>query len=138
MRLRELGDRHRTTLLCIDSYDNGVPSGRFFHPYCSESQSFHSLTQLLTRMEQVLEEAAFPASYTDTRTFSDPPLPAPAPDGTFRPRQGETATFAVHILFRRNSSWQGSVSWLEGGREQSFRSVLELILLLDSALRAAA
>ena len=32
-------------------------------------------------------------------------------------------------------NWQGSVTWVEGKREQSFRSVLELILLIDSALR---
>ena len=43
-------------------------------------------------------------------------------------------TFAVRILFRQNASWQGSVTWLEGNREESFRSVLELIFLMDSAL----
>ena len=47
---------------------------------------------------------------------------------------GKLATFYVRILFRQNASWQGSVAWLEGGSEQRFRSVLELLLLLDSAL----
>ncbi|MBQ3147093.1 MAG: hypothetical protein IJB91_05120 [Oscillospiraceae bacterium] len=49
-------------------------------------------------------------------------------------RPGDLATFAVKILFRQNASWQGSVTWLEGKREQSFRSVLELILLMSTAL----
>jgi len=48
--------------------------------------------------------------------------------------RGEQETFDVKILFRQNASWQGSVVWLEQKQEQSFRSVLELILLFDSAL----
>ena len=47
---------------------------------------------------------------------------------------GEKATFFLKVLFRQNAGWQGSVTWLEGGQEQSFRSVLELLGLLDSAL----
>lgn len=49
-------------------------------------------------------------------------------------REGRCATFAVRVLFRQNASWQGSVSWLEGSREESFRSALELAFLMDSAL----
>ncbi|MCI9263720.1 MAG: hypothetical protein HFF06_04025 [Oscillospiraceae bacterium] len=49
-------------------------------------------------------------------------------------RTGELATFDIRILFRQNSSWQGSVLWQEGDREESFRSVLELVLLMDSAM----
>ena len=53
------------------------------------------------------------------------------------PRRGALATFRLRILFRQNSSWQGFVSWVEGRQEESFRSTLELLMLLDSALRAA-
>jgi len=42
----------------------------------------------------------------------------------------------VKVLFRQNASWQGSIAWLEGKREESFRSVLELLLLIDSAVSA--
>ena len=38
------------------------------------------------------------------------------------------------MIFRQNASWQGSVTWLDKGREESFRSVLELLLLMDSAI----
>lgn len=41
----------------------------------------------------------------------------------------------MRILFRQNASWQGSVLWREGGQEERFRSALELVLLMDSALR---
>ena len=44
------------------------------------------------------------------------------------------ATFKLSILFRQNSSWQGSVLWLEEDSEAQFRSALELVKLIDSVL----
>ena len=49
---------------------------------------------------------------------------------------GRLAPFIVRILFRQNASWQGSVVWVEGRQEERFRSALELVLLMDSALTA--
>jgi len=50
------------------------------------------------------------------------------------PQMGKQATFAVNILFRRNASWQGSLTWLDEKETITFRSVLELISLMNSAL----
>ena len=47
---------------------------------------------------------------------------------------GRCATFSVHVYARQNSSWQGRVRWLEGKREENFRSVLELMCFLESVL----
>ncbi|MBQ3574429.1 MAG: hypothetical protein IJA26_02060 [Clostridia bacterium] len=49
-------------------------------------------------------------------------------------RRGAKATFELQILFRQHSSWQGLLKWREKNIEQSFKSALELILLIDSAL----
>ena len=51
-----------------------------------------------------------------------------------KPHNGDVATFAVRVLFRQNASWQGSVVWLEGKKEEKFRSALELFNLMGSAL----
>lgn len=45
------------------------------------------------------------------------------------------AVFVVRIHFRRNSTWQGTITWTDSKRTQNFRSALELIRLMDSALR---
>lgn len=45
-----------------------------------------------------------------------------------------TGTFVIKILDRQNSTWQGSVSWIDEQREQYFRSALELLKLIDGAL----
>ncbi len=127
------GEEYRTTLVCVDSYQKGVPQGRFYNPYMEAEQTFQSLTQFLQSMERTLEMMDFPKAFTTTRTF------APLPDNATGPplsqsKSGTQATFAIKILFRQNASWQGSITWLEGKREQSFRSVLELILLMSTAL----
>jgi len=43
-------------------------------------------------------------------------------------------TFLVKIKYRQNSSWQGSVQWVEGGKTQNFKSCLELMRLMDTAV----
>ena len=43
-------------------------------------------------------------------------------------------SFVVDILQTRNATWQGTVTWVDGGETQSFRSALELLRLIDSAL----
>lgn len=130
------GNEYRATTVCIDRYDNGVPVGRFFNSYLDTGQTFESLTQFLCQMEQTLNAMNFPRSFTAARTFAEAPKDRPRePSPEFR--KGQKATFVVKVLFRQNASWQGSILWQEGGREQSFRSVLELIFLMDSALHQA-
>lgn len=43
-------------------------------------------------------------------------------------------TVIVKILEEQNNTWQGTVTWVETGRTVPFRSVLELIRLMDSAV----
>lgn len=133
MAANGFGEEYRTTMVCVDSYHNGVLRGRFHNPYMRTEQQFLSLTQFLQGMEAALETMDFPKAYTATRTFAPIPEIKPGePKGMGKP--GTLATFAVRILFRQNASWQGSVTWMEGKREQSFRSALELILLMSTAL----
>lgn len=43
-------------------------------------------------------------------------------------------TFVVNIIDTQNSSWQGTVSWTGEKSVKPFRSALELIKLIDSAM----
>ena len=134
---RVSGNEYRLTVVCIDSYREGVLAGRFYNPYVPAGESFQSLTQFLRKMEDLLDGMSFPQSFTAARGFTSPPEVDAAQPPDESPREGRLATFGVRVLFRQNASWQGAVSWLEGGREESFRSVLELILLMDSVLAEA-
>ena len=50
------------------------------------------------------------------------------------PAQEVIATFIVKVIFRQGASWQGMLTWIEGEKEVSFRSALEMIKLMDGAL----
>ena len=76
-----------------------------------------------------------PQSYNRLRTFAQTPDGERAENSPIGPLTGDVATFELKILFRQHASWQGTILWKEGRQEQSFRSVLELIHLMDNALR---
>jgi len=44
-------------------------------------------------------------------------------------------TFEITVKFMQNSTWQGQIHWVEQDRRQSFRSALELLKLMDEALK---
>lgn len=132
--LKSWGDTFRTSVICVDDFKDSVPKGRIYSSGSSDGTVFQSLIQFLTEMERILDEMDFPKPFTAVRTFGDP-VQRTAQSLNTTIRAGKQATFAVKVLFRQNTSWQGSVVWLEKKKEQSFRSVLELILLLNSALQ---
>ncbi len=133
MKANTWANEYRTTIVCVDSYEDQKLCGRFYNPYFPEGKTFRNLIQFIKELDQTLNQMNFPQSFTAIRNFS------PMPDLSTGPPEvdilaGNKATFALRILFRQNASWQGSITWLEGKREQSFRSVLELIFLMDSAV----
>lgn len=131
------GNAYRATTVCVDAYRHRVLTGRLYNPALPpEGRRFESLVEFLLVMEELLNEMHFPQSFTAMRSFRGPQARASVPAGD-RMEAGQLATFTVSVFFRQNASWQGSVSWLETGREESFRSVLELILLMNSALETS-
>ena len=123
------------TIICIDSYHNSIPVGRIYSP-SAEAVQFQSLSQFLIKMEELLDDAQKPQSFTTPRAFAATDyLNAGVPTTDFL--RGKEATFTLQVLFRQHTSWQGTITWVEEQMEQSFRSVMELIFLMDSALRKA-
>ena len=134
MKQRISGNEYRTTILCVDSYKDSILQGRFFNPYDKNGQTFTCAADFLVKMENMLDKMNFPQAFNAIRSFT--PVPAVQSDAPETSTSGKVATFGIKILFRQNASWQGSVSWLEGKSEQSFRSFMELLLLIDGACRA--
>lgn len=46
---------------------------------------------------------------------------------------GHIASFLIRVG-KHNGTWQGSISWTDKGVTKNFRSTLELIKLMDSAV----
>ena len=125
----------RTTLVCIDDYTNKIMRGRIYNPHLPNGVEFAGVMDLLLQMEKMFEDLKCPQAFSSLRTFRPGNGERVAPAEASKDiREGAVATFSLRILFRQNSSWQGSVMWHEGKTEEPFRSVLELLMLMDSAL----
>lgn len=132
------GEPYRIIRCCVDSYEDNTVAGRFFSQSFDEGAvEFRSMVDFLLKVENIFDEAQFPQSYTAKRSFAPlPELTLLGEDGQTK-HTGEKATFLIRVMFRQHASWQGTVTWVEGKGEQHFRSVLELILLMDSALASS-
>lgn len=118
----------------ITSYDYKRPCGTLTGPNWGKPVSFNSLMQLLLAMDAFMDRENLPQRAEEHRTFG-----AAAPPQT--PEEGSEeaeplATFQIRVLFRQNASWQGSLVWVEKNMDAQFRSVMELVRLMDSALSA--
>ena len=129
----------KTSMVCIDSYDNRILTGRIFNPFLDAEVPFHSTMEFLREMDALLQDLQFPQSFFENREFphaQEAKRKGDTPSASAG-QKGRLATFSLRIMFRQNSSWQGSLTWMEGKLEESFRSALELLLLVDSALDRA-
>ncbi|MDD6032262.1 MAG: hypothetical protein PUC47_02080 [Oscillospiraceae bacterium] len=138
--------------ICVDSFHGGLAQGRLHNYYYPEEISFHSLDQLLLAIEDLMNLAQSPQPDTDLRrtftasrrrrTESADKQDAHAsitgkPCGNlyeFRTPRGRVANFYLRIYARQHASMQGTLLWNERRMQMSFRSALELLLLLRNAL----
>ncbi|MEA4933585.1 MAG: hypothetical protein VB071_08435 [Lawsonibacter sp.] len=47
------------------------------------------------------------------------------------------ASFYIHVMYRQNASMQGCIVWIDTKNEAHFRSAMELLYLLQSAIKLA-
>lgn len=124
----------RTLTLCIDSYENKVLTGRIWQGGSGSELTFNSCMSMITSLENLFNEQEMPQPERVMRSFVSRRSECSDSWKTRGTNVGQLATFQITVLFRRNSSWQGSVTWLESEKQIAFRSVLELLLLIDGAL----
>ena len=124
----------KVSVIHITGYRDKNFEGVLQNAYYKDRKAFRNLTQLLFLIESLQDELQYPQKGMETRSFKGEPT-APLQATKLEHPPGEPiATFKLHLLFRQNASWQGSVIWVEEGVEAQFRSVLELVSLMDSVL----
>ena len=129
-------------VLCIEQRRGSELAGRFYHRYSAEPIAFSDLGQMTLLMEKLYDDLQFPFAGTNERRFSDS---ATAPrmrqekeermsDDQLLQKHGDIGTFIVRVQHRQNSSWQGRITWMEEDKTICFRSVWEMIKLIESAM----
>lgn len=126
--------------VCVDESQASEISGRLYHGYSQEPQSFENVVQLIRYMADFYDSIRFPESSVVLREFtSEKRAMEELHEKSMEYQQlmeqnGICATFHIFVKYRQNATWQGSVNWVEKKEKQQFRSALELLKLIESAL----
>lgn len=126
--------------VCVDESRASEISGRLYHCYSREPQSFENIVQLIRYMEEFYDSIRFPESSVVLREFrSEKQKIREKQEKSMEYRQlmeqsGTCATFHIYVKYRQSATWQGSVTWVDKKEKQQFRSALELLKLIESAL----
>ena len=128
----------RASIIKVVSYEQKNMKGLLVNPYFGREVYFENLTQLIFLIEGMLDDLNCPQKGMENRNFRKEETPPPkAVEAAPVPEVGPVvASFKLNILFRQNASWQGSIVWMEKAMESQFRSLLELIMLMDGVLSA--
>lgn len=127
-------DYYRKNIVCIDDYREKIPGGRICYSDQEQIICFQGVMEFLQGMEHIQRQSGFTGEESEYRVFSAVKEANIRMEQAEAALKGAAATFVVQIFFRRGQSWQGKILWMEAQREESFRSVMELLWLMDSAL----
>ena len=134
--------------LLVDARTERDITGRLLHLYAQEAVSFAGGSDMVIRLDELYDEWKYPQRATAQRYFKEAKdAQAKRSDTHLNDRdkvrtidelyeaRGEMATFILQVEYRQNSSWQGHVIWVEKEQMRPFQSVLELMRMIDRALR---
>lgn len=135
-------DNFSITQVYVREAEEGDHGGFLVHPGTGLAWPFGNVLDLMDRYEQLFNGLDYPQATHRMRTMGDN---TPAKEMInlrdksvdFAAKPNEKPTFIVKIHYRQNASWQGTIQWVEKNITQSFRSTLELIKLIDSAVGEA-
>lgn len=129
-------------VLCVDNVEGRRWSGRLYHGYSREKINVHSVEELVYSLEQVYDYLNFPHATMNSRSFQKdnkqaqriPEREKIMRDEELLSKHGDMGTFIIRVQHRQNSSWQGRITWMDQDKTMYFRSIWELVKLIDSAL----
>ena len=130
-------------ILCVDGINTAGCIGRYYHSYSQDPVEFSSLAEMLFTMEKLFDELNFPRRGNAERTFTPAQHVNHADnkekikvmsDKELLEHHGEQETFIVRVQHRQNNTWQGRITWADKNKTMNFRSIWEMIHLMEDAL----
>ena len=130
-------------VVCVQHVDQHEFSGEFHHAYDRDPVPFSSEVELLIRLDEFFDSLKFPFSATSSRNFirhaNTPTDMITEEDRVMEDKDilmnhGEVGTFIIRVQQRQNSSWQGRITWVDEDKTVYFRSVWDMMKLIDEAL----
>lgn len=129
-------------MLCVDRYGKGIIEGRMYHGYQKEGIPFYGYEEIIKTAEKLFNALGFPFMGTGFRDISgnvcsygrEKDMERVLSEEELLGQHGNTGTFVIKVQHRQHSSWQGRVTYLEEDKSVCFRSLLELIKIIDAIL----
>ena len=124
-------------VLHITSYEAKNFRGWVYNEHFQKKIQFFELCGMLNAMESLYDTLSFPQATFQSRHFGKvkkSKIIAGEAVNQMEIEEKDRATFVVHVKFRQNATWQGTIQWVDTNKTQSFRSTLEMIKLIDEAL----
>lgn len=129
--------------ICVNHVDQGDYSGQIWNLYEHTPVTYVNTMDMLKKMDLFFNRLDFPQESTVCRTFGkaadrgrkkqEEVLKQMESNEMFR-NKGDKATFIINVKYRQNATWQGEVIWVDKKETKFFRSALELLKLMDSAM----
>jgi len=123
--------------------EQGKIQGALHSRYLEEPYLFTDLYKMIHKMEEIFDFNGFPQAFLSPRTFKGGKSGAKiinlennenmSQEFNIDP-DSKKCTFEITVRFRQNATWQGQILWAEKNMKQNFRSVLEMLKLMDEAL----
>lgn len=110
--------------VAVRNFDGFVMGGDVSHPAVEKRREFSSEFELREEIEHML--LPLPEGGDEGKPIIPRSIMVNA--GSFGPM-----TFVVRVLFKHNATWQGTVCWKEKRSQVSFRSFLEMLLMMQAA-----
>ncbi len=131
-------------VLCIREYHPDSLRGELYHSYSAEALPFENAQEMILEMERLYDRLNFPHPGTNERSFTTSQKNGDhitekdkiMKDEELLSKHGDLGTFIVRVQHRQNSSWQGRITWMEKDKTINFRSVWEMVKLIESAVES--
>ena len=133
-------------VLCVDRLNQWGCSGEFYHAYQKEGTAFSSLGEMLFLMEEFFDKLNFPRRGNAERHFieqekteaqrrpTEPEGEKVMSDKELLNHHGQSETFIVRVQHRQNNTWQGRITWADKNKTLNFRSIWEMVHLMEEAI----
>ena len=136
------GSRVKDYFVTITVRQDATLQGIVTHRLSQHSQRFRSFLELITLLHDKMDELGPPVSGVEMRTWPQTHFKLHQKGReTMEEKQGPKneakvgdSAFLVRILFRQNATWMGEIHWLNGEKKLYFRSLLEMLMLMQEAL----
>ena len=129
----------------LTATDDGIMKGQVYNPYYNKAFTFEDEYQMLRVMDDLYESLAFPQACFEWRSFENKKANHTIRKaGTLMDQEisnlvkNEKTTFIVSVQYRKNATWQGTITWVEENRMQHFRSAFEMLKLMEAAQKDGA